>query len=76
MQAAGSGQLEVTWTGNPAGNGGCTNVPWPDIETIDVLGLTGIDTASVSLMVRCFAVISVLLVTGATVACCQLLAAG
>ena len=55
VQGGGSGQLEVTWTGNPASNGtgSCTGaVTWPDIEAIDVLGLTGIDTSSVALMVR------------------------
>ena len=52
-QASGSGQLQVTFAGSPAGNStSCSaGINWPNVDTIDVLGLSNVDTSSVALTV-------------------------
>ena len=70
VQAAGAGQLQVTFAGSPAGNSSSCSagIEWPSVDTIDVLGLSNIDTSSVALTVSPV-VSSLILLPDAEVVC-------
>ena len=50
--ASGSGALAIYWPNAPGGAAGCSgNISWPILDTVTILGVPAVDTASVSVLV-------------------------
>lgn len=52
--AVGAGALVLYWPNAPNGSAGCSsNISWPILDAVTILGIPPVDTASVSVLV-CF----------------------
>ena len=50
--ASGSGALAIYWPNAPGGTVGCSgNISWPILDTVTILGVSAVNTASVTVLV-------------------------